>query len=74
MTGPTCPKCGAALDYDEQLDCYYEGDAASIQWRGGCHNCEITYKWWENYELTSIEGMEEEEDEAVFQPCDPLPF
>ena len=66
MISPICPKCGEPLDYDEQIDAYYEGDGASIQWRGGCNNCGINYKWWENYELTSIEGMEEEKDEEIF--------
>ena len=62
MTGPTCPKCETALEYDDQLDSYYEGSSSSVQWRGGCPNCGTTYTWWENYELVSIEEMEEEKE------------
>lgn len=58
---PKCPHCGKELDYDEQLETYYEGNSTSAKWRGGCSHCQIIFTWWENFTLTSIEGMEQEE-------------
>ena len=56
---PTCPYCGEELDYDEQVETYYEGESFSTKWRGGCPPCNRNFTWWENYTLTSIEDMTE---------------
>lgn len=63
MIYPTCPECNVELDYEEQMnEPYYDGNTCNMQWRGICPNCNHIYTWWENYELTSIEGMEEVEE------------
>lgn len=59
---PICPVCGDPLEYDEQTETYYEGDAVSTKWRGHCSNCQIDFTWWENYNLVSITDMEQEEE------------
>ena len=58
---PKCPHCGKELDYDEQLETYYEGDTFGAKWRGYCGRCQIGFTWWEDYILNSIDDMEQEE-------------
>ena len=58
---PKCPYCGEVLDYDEQLETNYGDTTFSTKWRGYCDHCQIGFTWWENYILTSIDDMEQEE-------------
>lgn len=59
---PKCPYCGEELEYEEQIEAYHEDNVFSEKWRGYCDHCQIGFTWWENYTLTSIEDIEQEEE------------
>ena len=61
MKSPICPVCGDPLEYDEQLETYYEEDGVKTKWRGNCVHCQAIYTWLENYNLVSITDMELDE-------------
>lgn len=59
MNEPTCPKCGYIIDCWETVDESTDVDTHKILCAGGCSHCGTDYQWWEVYNFSHIENLEE---------------
>ena len=59
MNEPTCPKCGYIIDCWETVDESTDVNTHKILCAGGCSHCGTDYQWWEVYNFSHIEDLEE---------------
>lgn len=56
---PKC-KCGEELEFDRETELLADGDSIIMTSHGHCPKCRKKYKWYDYYELSDWNGLEEE--------------
>ena len=57
---PTCPHCGADLDYGEQLSTDYDDIYYFVNWSAFCPKCQRTFTFVEDFKLADRRFLDEE--------------
>lgn len=62
MKEPLCPKCDYPIDCLETVDDSTDVDTYKILCAGECIRCRTNYQWWEVYNFSHTENLEEIEE------------